>query len=116
MLQEKSFDTGEVTLNYAEGSKSGPTMVMLHGGSVSWENLKPLIASLTEHWHVYAIDLRGHGKSGRPVDEEYHIVDYARDVVAFLQQKVNEPTVLMGHSLGGLAALATAPQVSDYVS
>jgi pimeloyl-ACP methyl ester carboxylesterase len=115
MLKEKSFNTGEVILNYAEGPKSGPPMVMLHGGSVSWENLKPLYSTLTENWHVFACDLRGHGKSGRPTDEQYHIVDYARDMVAFLRQQVDQPVILVGHSLGGLTALATAAQVPDCV-
>jgi len=113
MFQEKSFDTGEIMLNYAEGPKSGSPMVMLHGGSVSWENLKPILTPLSEHWHIYAVDLRGHGKSGRPADEQYHIVDYARDIVAFIKQQVAEPVVLVGHSLGGLTALATAAQIPD---
>src|SRR4051794_4121772 len=115
MMRENSFDTGEVLLNYAEGPKSGPPMVMLHGGSVSWENLKPLFSTLTEHWHIYAVDLRGHGKSGRPADEQYHIVDYARDMVAFIKQQVAEPTILVGHSLGGLAALAATAQAPDCI-
>ncbi|MBA3868566.1 MAG: alpha/beta hydrolase [Anaerolineae bacterium] len=116
MLQEKSFNTGEVVLNYAEGPKSGSPMVLLHGGSVSWENLQPLLPTFIEHWHVFALDLRGHGKSGRPAEESYHATDYARDVVAFLHQQVDQPAILIGHSLGGLAALATAPQVPDCIS
>jgi pimeloyl-ACP methyl ester carboxylesterase len=115
MLQEKSFDTGEVIINYAEGPNSGLPMVLLHGGSVSWENLKPLLPALTAQYHVFACDLRGHGKSGRPADEQYHAKDYARDIAAFLRQKVGQPVVLIGHSLGGLAALATTAQAQDCV-
>ena len=115
MLQEKSFDTGEVVLNYAEGPNSGSPMVLLHGGSVSWENLQPLLPTLIDRWHVFALDLRGHGKSGRPSDEQYHAVDYARDVSAFIRQQLGEPVILMGHSLGGLAALATTTLAPDYI-
>ncbi len=115
MMEEKSFDTGEVILNYAEGPKSGTPMVLLHGGTVSWQHYQPLLPTLTEHWHVFAPDLRGHGKSGRPTDEQYHIVDYARDVAAFLKQQVNESVILIGHSLGAMTALATTSQVPDCI-
>ena len=116
MMEEKSFDTGEVILNYAEGPKSGPPMLLVHGGTVAWQHLMPLIPALSEHWHVFAVDLRGHGKSGRVKDEEqYHAVDYARDISTFLRQQVNQPVVLMGHSLGSLASLATTSLVPDCI-
>src|ERR1044071_6336346 len=99
MLQEKTFNTGEVIINYAEGPKFGPTMVLLHGGTVSWEHYQPLLPALTAQYHIYACDLRGHGKSGRPADEQYHAIDYARDVSAFLRQQIGEPVILVGHSL-----------------
>lgn len=115
MMQEKSFDTGELILNYAENSNVGETMVLLHGGSVSWENLQPILTPLSAHYHIFACDLRGHGKSGRPANEQYHIVDYARDIAAFFQAKVDQPAILVGHSLGGLTALATAAQIPDCI-
>ena len=84
MLTEKTFDTGELTLNYAEGPASGPAMVLLHGLSLWRQSWDALIPELTSSWHVFAFDLRGHGKSGR-VANEYHVVDYSRDIVAFLR-------------------------------
>ena len=115
MFQEKSFNTGEVVLNYADGPKSGSPMVVLHGGTVAWEHMMPLLPALSEHWHVYAIDLRGHGKSGRPANDQYLVVDYARDIAAFLQQQIDQPAILIGHSLGSLSALATTSQVPDCI-
>src|SRR4051794_30676963 len=115
MLQEKSFDTGEVILNYAEGPKSGSPMVMQHGGTVSWQHYRPLLPALTKHWHVFALDLRGHGKSGRPADEQYFAVDYARDIAAFIRQQIDQPVILVGHSLGSLAVLATTSLVPDCI-
>ena len=67
MLSEKSFDTGELPLNYAEGPTSGPPLVLLHGLTGWWHAWEPCLPQLTPTWHVYAVDLRGHGQSGRPV-------------------------------------------------
>lgn len=108
MLTEKSFDAGEVVLNYAERETAGPPMVLLHGLTGWWQGYEPIIPRLAG-WHIYACDLRGHGKSGR-VAGRYRVPDYAGDIVAFLRDIVVEPAVLVGHSLGGLTALATAAQ------
>jgi pimeloyl-ACP methyl ester carboxylesterase len=105
MLTEKLINTGEVTLNYAEGPKSGPPLVLLPGLSHRWQTWDIVIPELTSSWNVYALDQRGHGKSG--YGEQYRVVDYTRDIVAFLHQ-LGEPVVLVGHSLGGLVALDAA--------
>lgn len=63
MLQEKTFNTGEVTLNYAEGDPTGPPLVLLHGFTDRWQTYQPIITPLYQSWYIYALDLRGHGKS-----------------------------------------------------
>jgi len=65
MLTEKSFDTGEIVINFAEGEAAGPPLVMLHGSSLNWQSFGEFIPTLEQSWHIYACDLRGHGKSGR---------------------------------------------------
>lgn len=104
MLTEKSFDTGELKLNYFE-TGSGAPMVLLHGLTARWQAWNTIIPELESRWHLYALDLRGHGKSGRGI--QYRIVDYARDVVAFLHH-LHQPVVLVGHSTGALTAIAAA--------
>lgn len=102
---EKSFDTGELIINYEETPSEKPPLVLLHGLTAWHEELRRLHAGLAENWHVYALDLRGHGRSGRGAT--YYLADYMRDVVAFLMY-LNEPVVVMGHSLGAMTAIATA--------
>lgn len=104
MLAEHSFYTGVVTLNYAEGEAEGPPLVLLHGGSARWQSNLPLISELSRHWRIYAPDLRGHGKSGY-VPGAYRLKNYVSDIAAFLQQVVEVPAVLFGHSLGGHVAI-----------
>jgi len=114
MLVEKSFDTGEVALNYAEGPNNGPPLLLMHGIWGFWQGWQPVINSVINRWHVYAIDFRGHGKSGR-TPNHYHLKDYARDISAFITQNLDEPAVLMGHSLGGMVATMVAGEHSDKV-
>ena len=114
MLTEHCFTTGVVTLNYAEGEASGPPLVLLHGGSARWQSALPLIPELSQHWHVYAPDLRGHGKSSR-VPGCYRLKDYAADMAAFLEQVVQQPAVLFGHSLGGHIAILVAARYPQHV-
>jgi len=111
-LEEKSFHAGEVTLNYAEGEDNGPPLVLLHGLGRRWQVFLPLIPSLSMRWHIYALDLRGHGKSGR-VPRGYRGTQYSEDVIRFLRERLNEPAVLFGHSLGGMAAMWVAAHESD---
>jgi pimeloyl-ACP methyl ester carboxylesterase len=114
MLKEQAFDTGEVTLNYAEGPASGPPLVLLHGFTRRWQDFLPLVPVLSLRWHVYAPDLRGHGKSGR-VPGRYEAGDFVSDVAAFLSGVVKVPAVLFGHSLGAQFALEIAAWEPDAV-
>jgi pimeloyl-ACP methyl ester carboxylesterase len=107
---EKTFDTGELILTYYEGG-SGAPLVLLHGLTSNKSAWRPLLPTLEAEHRVYALDMRGHGKSGRAPDNHYHVADYARDVIAFLKY-LHAPIVLMGQSLGGMVAIATAAQYS----
>lgn len=111
---EKQFDTGEIILNYAEGSAVGTPLVLLHGGTRWWRDWLDIIGHLQPNWHIYAPDLRGHGKSGRDADH-YRLPDFARDIVAFLRREVREPVVLVGHSLGAMTAIGTAAEAPEAV-
>jgi len=114
MFKEGQFDTGTVTINYAEGPQSGPPLVLLHGGGDRWQYFTPLLPTLATRWHVYAVDLRGHGASGR-VPGQYRPEHYTADVTAFIENNFDVPAALLGHSLGGWVALMAAAQLKEKV-
>jgi pimeloyl-ACP methyl ester carboxylesterase len=58
------------------------------------------------------LDLRGHGDSSWPAPPSYEIDDYVADLTAFAAALQLPPFVLVGHSLGGLIALAYAARHS----
>jgi pimeloyl-ACP methyl ester carboxylesterase len=106
-IAEHTFHTGEVSLNCAEGPANGPPLVLLHGLGRRWQVFLPLIPALSMRWHIVAPDLRGHGKSDR-VLRGYHGTQYAEDIVRLLRDRVHEPAVVFGHSLGGMIGMRVA--------
>ena len=114
MLTEKIFTIGELAMNYGEGPQNGPPLVLLHGATLWWHDLEPLIPSLMQSWHVYACDMRGHGKSSR-TPGKYRAINFASDITQFVQAQIQEPVVLIGHSAGGICTLIVAAQIPKMV-
>ena len=114
MGAEKTFSAGELPLNYYEGPDSGPPLVLLHGVTSCWQSFLPLIPFLTPLWKVYALDFRGHGKSGRAAGR-YRNIDYVSDMTQFVEAVIGEPVLLAGHSLGGRVSLLLAEEQPEVV-
>src|SRR5437762_409805 len=88
------------------GAPGGPPILLLHQSlarSEDWENIFPRLAT---RYRAIAYDARGHGKSGRAPD--YSLRAFADDALRILREIAKEPSVLIGHSLGALAALVAA--------
>lgn len=85
---------------------AGPGMVLIHGGGANahwWDHIAPLLAT---RGRVAALDLSGHGDSGRRAAYDY--LPWAEEAVAAARACSIERPVLVGHSLGGLIALTAA--------
>ncbi|HET9962700.1 MAG TPA: alpha/beta hydrolase [Nitrospiraceae bacterium] len=107
MSPERIFHAKAVKLNYLDhGASSGQPLVMLHGGAWRWQEYLSLIPTLGRRWHVYALDLRGNGRSGW-VPGKYRLEDFAEDNTEFVR-RLKAPAVVVGHSLGGAVALLVA--------
>lgn len=110
-MRERQFITDRIKLHYAEGLANGVPLVLIHGGSARWQSWEPLMPDLVAHTHVFALDLRGHGRSGWRAP--YTLEAYTDDLVSFLHHCVGEPAIVCGHSLGGMVALLTAARISS---
>ena len=113
-LVERTFDTGEVLLNYAEGPAHGPPLVLLHGLGRRWQVFLPVIPALSLRWHIFAPDLRGHGKSSH-LARGYRGPQYAEDIACLLRERISAPAVIFGHSLGGMLAMWVASHHPELV-
>ncbi|MDQ3693073.1 MAG: alpha/beta hydrolase [Chloroflexota bacterium] len=106
-MRPRTVRAGDVSLAVAEYPGEGPPVVLLHGiGSrgVSWW---PVIDGLTPFFHLYVLDLRGHGDSSKPV-AGYDGADYVDDLKRALDGLGLERPRIIGHSLGALVTLAWA--------
>ena len=62
--QEQLFDTGEVQLNYAiAGEDDTPALLLVPGQTESWWGYEAAMDRLKDHFQVFAVDLRGQGRS-----------------------------------------------------
>lgn len=104
---EKSFPASQVSLNYAEGPPSGLPLVLLHGLSRDWRSFSVLLPELSHHFHAFAVDLRGHGASGR-VAGSYRISEFAQDLTEFVRARFPSGAAIFGHSLGAMVAMNVA--------
>ena len=84
--------------------------VLVHGSwgsSAMWIGYTQFLASYG--WDVYALDLRGHGKSGGSIAGAT-MIDYVQNVNQVVTEHGIEYPVVIGHSMGGLVALMYAAE------
>jgi pimeloyl-ACP methyl ester carboxylesterase len=112
---EKKFAASTIEVNYAEGPNNGPPLVLIHGIGGRWANWSAVIDDFAKDWHVYAVDLRGHGDSGR-TPNRYRFIDYPIEIVEFLRNVIGEPAFLVGHSLGAVTAAGVSAVTPDQVA
>lgn len=96
------LDDGTI-LNYAEGPKNGPALFLIHGQTTAWQIYGKVIKELSNHYHIYAVDCHGHGKSSRS-PKKYSAKLMGEDFIWFIEHVIGKPVVVSGNSSGGLLA------------
>ena len=88
---------------FASESENSDTIIVLHGLFGSSQNWRQICKHLSKRWSIYALDLRNHGKSPHLDSMTYQ--DMANDVISFMNEHAIEQAHLLGHSMGGKAAM-----------
>ncbi|MEU8001275.1 alpha/beta hydrolase [Catellatospora sp. NPDC049111] len=91
-----------------------PGLLLLHGFSDSGACWDPVLPALTAHAGAITLDARGHGSSELP-DEPTGTAANAADAALVLDALKLPPVVVIGHSMGALAAAALAAARPDLV-
>lgn len=91
----------------------GPPVVILHGLFGAARNFGAIQRALSKRFHVVTLDMRNHGHSPHAADMRYPTL--ATDVEETLQARGIGQAAIIGHSMGGKAAMALALQAPDKV-
>ena len=102
--EERFFDANGVRIRFTVQGQ-GEAIVLLHGFAASLDMMGALVAPLSEGYRVIAMDVRGHGKSGKPHDAKQYGTEMVEDVVRLLDHLEIERAHVVGYSMGGAIAL-----------
>ena len=93
------------------GQEQKETVLLLHGGGLSWWNYRDEAALLSKRYRVILPILDGHAGSDRPFST---IEDNAAEILSFIDERLGGSVLLLGGlSLGGQIALEMLAQRKD---
>jgi len=110
---DRSVEVAGCPIHYLHWGDAGrPALLFVHGGAAHahwWSFIAPLFLP---EYQVVAIDLSGHGDSGRR--EEYPRERWADEIMSVSEDAGFErPPIVIGHSMGGFVTIATAAAYGD---
>ena len=89
---------------YYEAYGQGEPLLLIHGGTATSQSWASHLLAFTEHFRVFALDSRGHGRTDDPMGElSYRVM--ADDVTALIGALGLQRPLVLGYSDGGQIAL-----------
>ena len=98
-LTKRPIDTSYVCAG------AGKPILLIHGFDSSIFEFRRLIPELTPNAQVWAIDLLGFGFTDRTTDAPITPAAIKQHIYSFWQQRIGQPVILAGASMGGAAAI-----------
>ena len=107
MWQSDYIQANGIKLHYTRTGGQKPPMILAHGITdlgLCWTAVAEILA---ENYDIIMADARGHGKSDVP-ETGYSWVDHAKDLQGVVEGLGLEKPIVLGHSMGAMAALTFA--------
>lgn len=99
---DRQIRVNGMNFHYLEWGTAGqPLILMLHGGSQQAHSWDFVSLPLSEHYHILALDQRGHGDSDWAGGGDYSIEAHQSDIDGFVAALGLRDFHLIGHSMGG---------------
>ncbi len=99
---------------YYEIHGQGDPLLLIHGLGSSSQDWEMQLPQFSSHFQVINIDLRGHGRSGKPPGP-YSIPLFAEDTIQLIRALELSSVHILGISLGGMVAFQLALDCPDLV-
>jgi len=102
----KSFDGINVFYKIKRGAKK-EVLIFVHGCASNWTAWKKEADFFqNKNYSTVLMDLRGHGKSGKPEKKEQYALEcFAKDIDEIVKKEKIKSFALVGHSMGGMISL-----------
>jgi pimeloyl-ACP methyl ester carboxylesterase len=114
---DRFYESQGLRLHYADwGNEAAPPLILVHGGLDHCRTWDAIARHLQPHFHVMAPDLRGHGDSEWAKASSYSLSDNVYDLARLMRFAQLGDVALVGHSMGGMVALACAGTYPNRVS
>ena len=114
--RQNNIDGPTGLLHIDDGGKGGLPVIFIHSFGGSTEHWSNQIEHLRSYRRAIAFDLRGHGLSDPPTNDDYEILSISGDIAAVADHLKIRRFVLVGHSMGGSAAVAYTNAHPDRVA
>jgi len=99
---EQRVDLGEVQMNHVTlGDAASPALLLIPGQTESWWGYEAVLPLLADRFQVFAVDVRGQGRSTR-TPGRYTLDNMGHDLVRFIDLVIGRPTLVSGLSSGGV--------------
>jgi pimeloyl-ACP methyl ester carboxylesterase len=103
-----------VSVHFQRYGDGGPRVVLVHAIGFDHRTWEPILPALAGY-EVVAVDLPGHGESGKPHDVDYGPYSLGSRMIRLLDELGWESAAFIGNSLGGGTSLAAALQAPERV-
>ncbi len=101
----------EVKMHYQVYGHGETPLILIHGNGGSVKSLCEAASYLANDYTVYLTESRCHGQSSDPGEISYSLM--AKDMSEFIKAMNLEKPLVMGHSDGGMIAIALAAEYPD---
>ena len=110
-----TVDGVPVWYTHTEGAPGAPRVVFLHGGLSDTRVFEGMTRALEDRFDLWAYDRRAHGRTP-DTDEPLGFDSMAAEAVAMIEELIQPPVHLVGHSDGASLALLLATVRPDLVA
>ncbi len=94
------------------------TIILIHGYLGTINDYKLIINNFGSDYNIIAVDLRGHGKSEYPYNNNWSVSDLSYDIFQVIDQMIPRPfkVNIVASSLGTAIALDLVKKYPDYIN